>query len=457
MTLIIAHVTTMAFNLATLQNILGAYLLILVATCVYLAHQNGDFDAPRMNVGALMEGAEAARRMERRRKREEEAAANDTDDVASKCSRKGCDYERARICVYQDYLDPDPLFERQFERIFCVTRSIFDRVWKVAVNADPFFTHVINPVTKKAIYPEVKVMMALKTMAFGVAPISFSDYFQMGETAERACVKKFCHSLAHDKELRDKYLRKPTKADVRGISQMHQDQFGYPGKMGCLDCMHLYWRTCPTAWQWQFKNGKEDHSSIILEAVADYNAWFWHSFFGSPGTNNDINTWDQSPLLRSMLDGTMDELDFEFTIGKETFSKLWFMVDGIYPELSQFVKTVAVPLNNNFQTNYAKWQEGARKMIERAFGILQRKFQFLCRPVEIFYREDIADIVDACLILHNMMVEVRMEREEPEHLSVYDHVSLDEEVDRDAMIFREQQRSRNQTDTTRLSSDTGDD
>jgi hypothetical protein len=28
---------------------------------------------------------------------------------------------------------------------------------------------------------------------------------------------------------------------------------------------------------------------VILEAVADYDPWIWHSFFEMAGTHNDIN------------------------------------------------------------------------------------------------------------------------------------------------------------------------
>jgi len=140
---------------------------------------------------------------------------------------------------------------------------------------------------------------------------------------------------------------------------------------------------------------------MVLEAVADCNTWFWHSFFGAPGTCNDINMWDQSSLLESRVDGIMDLLEFEFQVGADVFSKIWFVVDGICPELSRFVKTTAVPLNH-FHNNCTAWREGARKMAERGFGILQSKFQTLCRPVELFCMEDIADIVDACLIFLHM-------------------------------------------------------
>ena len=166
-----------------------------------------------------------------------------------------------------------------------------------------------------------------------------------------------------------------------------------------------------------------------------------------------------------MLDGTMESIDFAFQIGDEMFSKVWFMVDGICPEISRFVKTCAVPMNR-YQSDYAAWQEGSRKMIERAFGILQRKFQALCRPMELFYVDDIADVVDACLILHNMMVEQRIERNEPEYLAIYDSVTLDENNDREALQYREEQATSSTSsrsndlrsnDCTRLVNDRGDD
>ena len=47
---------------------------------------------------------------------------------------------------------------------------------------------------------------------------------------------------------------------------------------------------------------------------------------------------------------------------------------------------------------------------ERAFGVLQRKFQVLVRTTELWYVGDIvaADIVNCCICLHNMMVVNRM-------------------------------------------------
>jgi Plant transposon protein len=87
--------------------------------------------------------------------------------------------------------------------------------------------------------------------------------------------------------------------------------------------------------------------------------WIWHTRFGFPGTHNDINIWDQSSLLRMFLDGTFLNVDFSFRIGNKTFDKVWIMVDGIYPELSRFVKTISIPVNQ-VQKMYSKWQEACQ-------------------------------------------------------------------------------------------------
>jgi len=79
------------------------------------------------------------------------------------------------------------------------------------------------------------------------------------------------------------------------------------------------------------------------------------------------------------------------------------LVDGIYSDLSRFVKNVTEP-TNPLALRHAKWQESSRKYIERAFGVLQRKYHFLCKPVEQWCPNLIGNIVTTCIALHNMMV-----------------------------------------------------
>ena len=100
---------------------------------------------------------------------------------------------------------------------------------------------------------------------------------------------------------------------------------------------------------------------------------------------------------------------------------MWLLVDGIYPEISRFVKTIQEPIGKNL-SNYAKWQESSRKSVEQAFGVLQRKFHIIVKANEHWYVDDIANIVVSTIVLHNMMVCHRVSSDENEDISFYECV-----------------------------------
>ena len=214
-------------------------------------------------------------------------------------------WERAKKCIEEDYTGPSPIFnDRQFERVFRVTKGRADMLLSVCANSDPFFTQKKDAVTKKdGICPKVKILMALKLLAYGCSPSAFQDYFQMGESTANKCLKYFTDIISSDYSINNNYLRQMNREDAKRTSQLHEEIHGLPGMIGSLDCMHVYWRSCPTAWQGQYQGGK-GKPMIILEAYADHYLWIWHATFSSPGSLNDINVWDQSLLLRSFLDGT---------------------------------------------------------------------------------------------------------------------------------------------------------
>ena len=191
---------------------------------------------------------------------------------------------------------------------------------------------------------------------------------------------------------------------------MHKKKYNVPGCLGSLDVTKVQWTMCPTAWKGQFA-GKEGKATISLEAVVDSSLWFWHSAFGFPGTLNDINIWDKSPLLESMLDGRHEEIDFPFVIDGTRFDQLFYLVDGIYPWLARFLLSVKDP-TTNIGKLFASKQEAWRKAVEIGFGVWKKKFLSVGRTVTLHHRDDIFYLVKATIIMHNMMVEYRMSRGE---------------------------------------------
>jgi len=80
------------------------------------------------------------------------------------------------------------------------------------------------------------------------------------------------------------------------------------------------------------------------------------------------------------------------------------LVDGIYPEIARFARSISVPTGRDGK-RYSSWQEAARKDIECAFGVLQCKFQIITHPIEKWDESRIKQTVHACILLHNMMVQ----------------------------------------------------
>jgi Plant transposon protein len=330
-------------------------------------------------------------------------------------------HARAGMSVEQDWLGINCTFSsRQFEQTFRLTRSIVERLIQACGNFEPtFFTEKQSAIGKPAIPIEVKVLGILKCIAFGCSGTAFRDYHQMATNTFTEGLKAFFRALKADKALNGEYMRYPSRRDVKRVTGLHDDVHGVPGMLGSLDCLHVYWKNCPVAWQGQFKNGRYKYSSVVVEAMVDHNLWFWHASIGHAGTNSDTNIWDVSPLQNALLsEHWAKHCDFEFMIDGQAFDKVWILVDGIYPPIARFVKTLSF-LIGPIKKLFTQWQESARKDVERAFGVLTRKFQILARPLEYWHLEDIKRIIFGCILMHNMMVEVRIDRQEEETAGMY--------------------------------------
>ncbi|XP_057724086.1 uncharacterized protein LOC130940055 [Arachis stenosperma] len=82
----------------------------------------------------------------------------------------------------------------------------------------------------------------------------------------------------------------------------------------------------------------------------------------------------------------------------------YYLADGIYPEWATFVKSISKPQDEKRKL-FAQYQEGQRKYVERAFGVLQARFPIIRGPAHFWEKKKLANIMRAYIILHNMIVE----------------------------------------------------
>ena len=147
---------------------------------------------------------------------------------------------------------------------------------------------------------------------------------------------------------------------------------GWPGLFGSIDCMHYQWKNCPVAWNGQYLD-KDGNISIILEAIVDQSLWIWHVFFGTAGSNNDLNVLQRSLLVKEILFREYDDISFD--VNYRRYSKYYLLADGIYPKWSIFVQSIKDPQRekkNILPTN----RKQLEKMWSGVLGCSKRDGQF---------------------------------------------------------------------------------
>jgi hypothetical protein len=157
-------------------------------------------------------------------------------------------------------------------------------------------------------------------------------------------LKRFCQVIVNIYS--NTYLRSPNKDDLAKILSVSEEQ-GFPGMIGSLDCMHWVWKNCPFADQGQY-SGKEKEPTIVLEAVATHNLWIWHTFFGLPGTLNDITVLNRSPIFQQLQDGRGPSV--QYTVNGNKYNLAYYLTNGIYPKYSTLIQSISQPQGTKINT-----------------------------------------------------------------------------------------------------------
>ena len=277
--------------------------------------------------------------------------------------------------------------------------GVYDRVYAALLDVDSYFVQKRDCTGKLGLSTHQKLAAAFRMLAYGVAADALDENLRIGESTAVESMKRFCAGVVTC--FMKEYIRLPNEGELRRISAQNAKR-GFPGCVGSIDCMRWKWKNCPTAFHGQYI-GKEKVPSIVMEGVADEELWFHHVFFGIPGSNNDLNVLDNSPLFNAVAEGKWPPRIL-FTVNGVQRNLPYLLVDGIYYDWAMLVKSLSEP-RTPAQKAFAAAQEAVWKDVERAFGVLQGRFHILSRPSNLWLERDMAAVIHCCVILHNMCVE----------------------------------------------------
>ncbi|XP_010445003.1 PREDICTED: uncharacterized protein LOC104727611 [Camelina sativa] len=285
-----------------------------------------------------------------------------------------------------------------FLRRFRMNKPLFERIVSTIENGVPYFRQRRDATGRLGLSALQKCSAAICMMAYRCPANAVDEYLRLAETTAHKCLEKFVDGVIH--LFGDVYLRRPTTEDLQRLLHIGE-QHGFPGMVGSIDCMHWEWKNCPTAWKGQYSRGS-GNPTIVLEAVASQDLWIWHTFFGPPGTLNDINVLDRSPVFDDILESRAPRVTY--IVNGRQYNMAYYLTDGSYPNWATFIQSITLPRGRKAKL-FVQFQEACRKDVERVFGVLQARFAIVENPALFWYKGKIGKIMRACIILHNMIVE----------------------------------------------------
>jgi hypothetical protein len=141
-----------------------------------------------------------------------------------------------------------------------------------------YFTARLDATGKLGFTFYQKSSAAIHMLIYEVAGDLIDEYLRMSESTCLESMYKFCKVVIA--VFGTVYLREPTIEDTARLLSINEER-GFPGMIGSIDCMHCEWKNCSFSWQCQY-SGHAEGCTVILEAVASQDIWIWHSFLAWP-------------------------------------------------------------------------------------------------------------------------------------------------------------------------------
>ncbi|XP_021747000.1 uncharacterized protein LOC110712860 [Chenopodium quinoa] len=211
------------------------------------------------------------------------------------------DREDGHNRLWNDYFADHPVFPPQlFRRRFCMNKYIFLRIKQTLEERHPFFQQRQDATGRFGASGLQKCTAAMRLIAYGTSADSVDDYIRISASLARDSLQHFVEGIVS--YFSDEYLRKPNEEDLVRLLRIGERR-------------------------------------------------------GFPGSRNDINVLDRSPLFNDVFEGRAPSINY--VVNDHHYNMGYYLTDGIYPKWVAFIPTISLPQNEKegLLPNYKKLDE----------------------------------------------------------------------------------------------------
>lgn len=287
-------------------------------------------------------------------------------------------YWEEMVPLYSDYV---------YRRTFRVQRSIFDYLLETIKE------NIIDEQHggRMAIMPDKKIAMFLKFLGSKDTTLNIAQQFNVTESTFIKTRKQVCEALLD--KLMHTQICWPSEQEAMQIADAfdHNGQHEFPGVIGCLDGCHI------PIWKPHVENpeayfNRKKFNSIVLQGTCREDLRFIDVSVGCPGRMHDAKVLQYSSLWQR---------GYAIT----ALGQYHVLADAAYP----LKKWIMTPYRNtgyltDRQKHYNVALSSKRQTIERAFGMLKKRFPKLRLGIDMVNMDEINDVILAGCILHNMCI-----------------------------------------------------
>lgn len=224
-----------------------------------------------------------------------------------------------------------------------------------------------------------QLLITLRFYATGTFQIVIGDLFNVHNSTVCKIIHKITAAIA---KLCPKYVKFPMPGEERRKQMTEVYQLsGLPGVIGAIDCTHVPVQS-PGGPDAEIYRNRKGYFSINVQLISDSQSRITDVVARWPGSVHDSTVFDHS-RIRALLETGPNE---GYLVG-----------DGGYP-CRQYLLTPVLNPSTQAERKYNEAQASARNCIERANGILKRRFPALKNGLRLKLKNSLPVIVAAVVV-----------------------------------------------------------